>query len=94
MRTCIPVFVVKQVTNDGPIAGEQNRPKVVVVFWLFDLATWCIKGTTTDTKIDDKTIIQQIGLQTGKALLFIQRHADKGSVIEGVYTKGRWEYPI
>jgi len=39
LRTCIPVFVVKQVTNDGPIAGEQNRPKVVVVFWLFDLAT-------------------------------------------------------
>ena len=90
MRTCIPVFVVKQVTYDGLMAREQNRPKPIVVFWLFDLATWCIKGTTTDTKIDDKTIIQQIGSQAAEALLFIQRHADKGSVIEGGYTKGRW----
>jgi ATP-dependent DNA helicase RecG len=52
------------------------------------------KGTTTDTKIDDKTITEPIGLQPAEALKFIQRHVDQGSVIEGVYTKGRWEYPI
>ena len=52
------------------------------------------KGITTDTKIDDKTITVQIGSQPAEALQFIQRHVDEGSVIEGVYTKGRWEYPI
>ncbi|CAN5665953.1 helix-turn-helix domain-containing protein [soil metagenome] len=52
------------------------------------------KGTTTDTKIDDKTLTEQIGLQPAEALQFIQRHVDEGSVIEGVYTKGRWEYPM
>lgn len=52
------------------------------------------KGITTDTKIDDKTINEQIGLQPAEALKFIQRHVDQGSVIEGVYTKGRWEYPM
>lgn len=52
------------------------------------------KGTTSDTKIDDKSITDQIGLQPAEALKFIQRHVDQGSVIEGVYTKGRWEYPI
>lgn len=52
------------------------------------------KGVTTDTKIDDKTITEQIGLQPAEALKFIQRHVDQGSTIEGVYTKGRWEYPM
>jgi len=52
------------------------------------------KGTTTDIKIDDKTITEQIGAQPEEALKFVQRHIDQGSVIEGVYTKGRWEYPI
>lgn len=52
------------------------------------------KGITTDTKIDDKTINEQIGFQPAEALKFIQRHVDQGSVIEGVYTKGRWEYPM
>lgn len=52
------------------------------------------KGVSTDTKIDDKTITEQIGLQPAEALKFIQRHVDQGSVIEGVYTKGHWEYPI
>ena len=52
------------------------------------------KGTTTDVKIDDKTITEQIGAQPEEALKFVQRHIDHGSVIEGVYTKGRWEYPI
>jgi predicted HTH transcriptional regulator len=52
------------------------------------------KGTSTDTKIDDKTITEPIGLQPAEALKFIQRHVDVGSVIEGVYTKGRWEYPL
>jgi predicted HTH transcriptional regulator len=52
------------------------------------------KGRTTDTKIDDKTINEQIGLQPAEALKFIQRHVDQGSMIEGTYTKGRWEYPM
>jgi predicted HTH transcriptional regulator len=52
------------------------------------------KGTTTDVKIDDKTITEHIGAQPEEALKFVQRHIDHGSVIEGVYTKGRWEYPI
>jgi predicted HTH transcriptional regulator len=52
------------------------------------------KGTTTDVTIDDKTITEQIGAQPEEALKFVQRHIDHGSVIEGVYTKGRWEYPI
>lgn len=52
------------------------------------------KGVTTDIKIDDKTITEQIGLQPAEALKFIQRHVDQGSTIEGVYTKGRWEYPM
>lgn len=52
------------------------------------------KGTTTDVTIDDKTITEHIGAQPEEALKFVQRHIDHGSVIEGVYTKGRWEYPI
>ena len=52
------------------------------------------KGISTDTKIDDKTITEQIGSQPAEALKFIQRHVDQGSTIEGVYTKGRWEYPM
>ena len=52
------------------------------------------KGISTDIKIDDKTITEQIGLQPAEALKFIQRHVDQGSTIEGVYTKGRWEYPM
>jgi predicted HTH transcriptional regulator len=52
------------------------------------------KGITTDTKIDDKTINEQIGLQAAEALRFIQRHVDQGSMIKGAYTKGRWEYPM
>lgn len=52
------------------------------------------KGVSTDTKIDDKTINEQIGLQPEEALKFIQRHVDHGSAIEGVYTKDRWEYPM
>ncbi|NUQ82572.1 MAG: putative DNA binding domain-containing protein [Bacteroidetes bacterium] len=52
------------------------------------------KGTSTDTKIDDKTITEQIGEQPAEALKFIQRHVDQASVIEGVYTKVRWEYPM
>lgn len=52
------------------------------------------KGVSTDTKIDDKTISEQIAQQPAEALKFIQRHVDQGSRIEGVYTKGRWEYPM
>lgn len=52
------------------------------------------KGTSTDTKIDDKTITDQIGDQAAEALKFVLRHIDQGSFIEGVFTKGRWEYPI
>ena len=52
------------------------------------------KGLSADTRIDDKTITEQIGLQPAEALKFIQRQVDQGSVIEGVYTKGRWEYPM
>jgi len=52
------------------------------------------KGTTSDTKIDDKTIQDQIGLQAAEAYKFIQRNVDQGSVIEDVYTKERWEYPM
>lgn len=52
------------------------------------------KGVSTDTKIDDKTITSHIGEQAADALKFVQRHVDQGSVIEGVYTRGRWEYPM
>ncbi|GMU87676.1 MAG: hypothetical protein AMXMBFR48_29170 [Ignavibacteriales bacterium] len=52
------------------------------------------KGTSTDTKIDDKTITDQIGDQAAEALKFVVRHIDQHSYIEGVYTKGRWEYPL
>jgi predicted HTH transcriptional regulator len=52
------------------------------------------KGVSTDSKIDDKTITGHIAIQPEEAFKFIQRHVDQGSVIEGVYTKGRWEYPM
>jgi predicted HTH transcriptional regulator len=52
------------------------------------------KGVSTDTKIDDKTITSHIGEQAAEALKFVQRHVDQGSVIEGVYTRERWEYPM
>jgi len=52
------------------------------------------KGVSTDTKIDDKTIIEHISLQAEEAYKFVLRQIDESSVIEGVYTKGRWECPV
>jgi predicted HTH transcriptional regulator len=52
------------------------------------------KGTSTDIRIDDKTITEHIGRQPEEALRFIQRHVNSSSLIEGVYTRHRWEYPM
>lgn len=52
------------------------------------------KGTSSDIRIDDKTITEQIGRQPEEALRFIQRHVNSSSLIEGVYTRHRWEYPM
>ncbi|HPB01395.1 MAG: RNA-binding domain-containing protein [Bacteroidales bacterium] len=52
------------------------------------------KGVSTETKMDDKTITDQIGLQPAEALKFVERHVDKESVIDGAYTKSRWAFPM
>lgn len=79
-------------TNAMALFAEFESRKELFPYSKIECARF--KGTTTDTKIDDKTITEQIALQPAEALKFIQRHVDQGSVIEGVYTKGRWEYPI
>ncbi|MCE5223778.1 hypothetical protein LLG10_06315 [bacterium] len=52
------------------------------------------KGTTLEETLDQKTFQGSIIQQTELAYDFILRHINKGSTIEGVYTKSKWEYPI
>jgi len=52
------------------------------------------KGTDASVRIDEKSILSPVCLQPGEALAFIQRHVNRASHIEGVYTVGRWEYPM
>ncbi len=52
------------------------------------------KGTSSGEFIDQKSIINNIAYQPQEALDFVLRHINKGAKVEGVYTQGRWEYPI
>ena len=52
------------------------------------------KGTTADVFIDQKSITTNIVSQAEEAYNFVLRHINKGATVEGVYTIGRWEYPI
>lgn len=52
------------------------------------------KGTTTQEFIDQKTLDDNIALQAEAAYDFVLRHINKGATVKGVYTEGRWEYPI
>jgi len=52
------------------------------------------KGTTSHEFTDQKTIADNISLQTEAAFEFVQRHINKGAVVKGVYTESRWEYPL
>lgn len=52
------------------------------------------KGTTSDIFIDRKSITTNIVLQAEEAYKFVLRNINEGAKVEGVYTIGRWEYPI
>ena len=52
------------------------------------------KGTTSDIFIDRKSITTNIVSQAEEAYKFILRNINEGATVEGVYTIGRWEYPI
>ncbi|MCF8395943.1 MAG: putative DNA binding domain-containing protein, partial [Melioribacteraceae bacterium] len=52
------------------------------------------KGTASDEFIDQKSITLNIALQAEEAYNFVLRHINKGAIVEGVYTKTRWEYPV
>jgi len=52
------------------------------------------KGITVHVFIDQKTINDNIALQPEAAYDFVLRHINKGSVVQGVYTESRWEYPV
>ena len=71
-------------TNALVLFAEYESRKSMFPYSKIECARF--KGTSTDTKIDDKSITDQIGIQASEALKFIQRHVDKSQVIEGVYT--------
>lgn len=52
------------------------------------------KGTTSDVFIDRKSITTNIVSQAEEAYKFVLRNINEGATVEGVYTVGRWEYPI
>ncbi len=52
------------------------------------------KGTTSDIFIDRKSITTNIVSQAEEAYKFVLRNINEGATVEGVYTIGRWEYPI
>ena len=52
------------------------------------------KGTTSDIFIDRKSITTNIVSQAEEAYKFVLRNINEGATVEGVYTVGRWEYPI
>ncbi|MFI3261346.1 MAG: putative DNA binding domain-containing protein [Rikenellaceae bacterium] len=52
------------------------------------------KGTTSDVFIDRKSITTNIVLQAEEAFKFVLRNINEGATVKGVYTVGRWEYPI
>jgi predicted HTH transcriptional regulator len=52
------------------------------------------KGTTSDEFIDQKSITCNIAMQAEEAYNFVLRHINKGAIVEGVYTKSRWEYRL
>ncbi len=52
------------------------------------------KGTTSDVFIDRKSITTNIISQAEGAYKFVLRNINEGATVEGVYTVGRWEYPI
>lgn len=52
------------------------------------------KGTTLDIFIDRKSITTNIVSQAEEAYKFVLRNINEGATVEGVYTVGRWEYPI
>ncbi|AEI50625.1 ATP-binding protein [Runella slithyformis] len=52
------------------------------------------KGTTSEEFIDQKTLDEGIAIQAEAAYEFILRHINKGATVKGVYTQGRWEYPV
>ncbi len=79
-------------TNSLALFSDYESRKELFPFSKIECARF--KGVSTDTKIDDKTITEQIGRQPGEALKFIQRNVSRSSRIEGVYTKSRWEYPM
>ena len=52
------------------------------------------KGTNSDVFIDQKTLDGNLLEQIEQAYTFVLRHINRGAIIEGVYTKSHWEYPI
>ena len=52
------------------------------------------KGTKSDEFIDQKSITTNIATQPEEAYNFVLRHINKGAIVEGVYTKTHWEYPV
>ncbi|MCK6614661.1 MAG: putative DNA binding domain-containing protein [Ignavibacteriaceae bacterium] len=79
-------------TNAFVLFSEYQSRKVLFPYAKIECARY--KGISTDIKIDEKTIVNQIGEQPAEAFKFVQRHIEQSSVIEGVITKKRWEYPM
>ena len=52
------------------------------------------KGVKSEEFIDQKTYDGSIATQAELAYEFVLRHVNQGAIVEGVYTKSRWEYPV
>jgi len=52
------------------------------------------KGKTPHEFIDQKSLEGSIALQPEAAYDFILKHINKGSIVRGIYTESRWEYPV
>ena len=52
------------------------------------------KGTSSDIFIDQKTFDGNLIEQAEMAYEFVMRHINKSAIVEGIYTKRKWEYPV
>ncbi len=79
-------------TNALLLLSDDNLRNTLFHFAKVECARF--KGITSDIFIDRKSITTNIVTQAEEAYKFVLRNINEGATVEGVYTVGRWEYPI